>query len=71
MKGKTIKEALRVEPENLTEALHGLPPENVHCSLLAVTSMRLSITDFLADSDIDPKSNEVNLEDIINTRTIK
>ena len=35
VKGKTIQEALEVTNKAVMEALDGLPPVKVHCSLLA------------------------------------
>ena len=38
VKGKTIEEALKVTNKAVMEALDGLPPVKVHCSLLAAVS---------------------------------
>ena len=35
VKGKTVQEALKVTNKAVMEALDGLPPVKVHCSLLA------------------------------------
>ena len=35
IKGKTIDEALKLTNSAVVEALEGLPPANVHCSVLA------------------------------------
>ena len=45
--GKSPAEALDISPEDVIEALKGLPPEHVHCARLAVTSLRLAIKDYL------------------------
>ncbi|ACZ18445.1 Fe-S cluster assembly scaffold protein NifU [Thermanaerovibrio acidaminovorans] len=47
VKGKTIDEALNVTNKDVAEALGGLPPEKVHCSLLAEQGIRAAIEDYL------------------------
>ena len=42
VKGKTIQEALQVTNKAVMEALDGLPPVKVHCSLLAEEAMQHS-----------------------------
>ncbi len=41
--GRTVEEAREIEPEDLIAALDGLPEENVHCSELAVKTLREAI----------------------------
>ena len=40
VKGKTIQEALEVTNKAVMEALDGLPPVKVHCSLLSALGLR-------------------------------
>lgn len=49
VKGSNLEEAWAVTPEILTSALDGLPPENLHCSALAVETLRKALDDY-ADS---------------------
>lgn len=46
VKGKTIEEALRISNRAVAEALDGLPPINMHCSVLAEEALRSAIDDF-------------------------
>lgn len=43
IKGKTIEEASDITSEKLTSALEGLPKEHMHCSKLAVNTLRKTI----------------------------
>jgi len=45
--GKTIKEALRVTNKHVTEALDGLPPVKIHCSVLAEKALKAAIEDYM------------------------
>lgn len=47
VKGKTIQEALKVTNKDVAEALGGLPPEKIHCSLLAEQGIKAAIEDYL------------------------
>lgn len=46
VKGKTIEEALKVTNKSVTEALDGLPPVKVHCSLLAEEAIHAGLWDY-------------------------
>lgn len=46
VKGKTIQQALEVTNKAVMEALDGLPPEKVHCSVLAEEAIRSAIDDY-------------------------
>lgn len=47
IKGKTIKEALKITNEQVVEALGGLPEAKMHCSVLAEQALRRAIDDYL------------------------
>ena len=47
VKGKTIEEALQVTNKTVAEALDGLPPIKLHCSVLAEEGIRAAIEDYL------------------------
>jgi nitrogen fixation NifU-like protein len=47
VKGKTIEEALGVDRKKVVEALGGLPPVKMHCSVLAVDALLEAIHDYL------------------------
>lgn len=46
VKGKTIYEALQVTNKVVMEALDGLPPVKVHCSLLAEEAIHAALWDY-------------------------
>jgi len=46
VKGKTIQEALGVTNQTVVEALDGLPPVKLHCSLLAEEAIKAAIEDY-------------------------
>ena len=50
VKGKTVKEALDVSNRAVAEALGGLPPIKMHCSVLAETALKSAIEDYLKKS---------------------
>ena len=46
VKGKTIEEALKITNKQVAEALDGLPPIKMHCSLLAEEGIKAAIDDY-------------------------
>lgn len=46
VKGKTVQEALKVTNKAVMEALDGLPPVKVHCSLLAEEAIHAALWDY-------------------------
>lgn len=46
IKGKTIEEALGITNKAVMEALDGLPPVKVHCSLLAEEAIHAALWDY-------------------------
>jgi len=47
VKGKTIKQALKVNWKQMMDSLGGLPPVKIHCSVLAVDALSEAIYDYL------------------------
>jgi len=52
VKGKTIYEALQVTNKAVMEALDGLPPVKVHCSLLAEEAIHAALWDYAQKNHI-------------------
>lgn len=46
VKGRTVQEALQVTNKAVMEALDGLPPVKVHCSLLAEEAIHAALWDY-------------------------
>jgi len=46
VKGKTIGEALQISNKAVAEALGGLPPVKMHCSVLAEQALRSALKDY-------------------------
>lgn len=44
--GKTVDEALQLTNKAVVEALDGLPPEKIHCSVLAEGAIKAAIEDY-------------------------
>ena len=55
VKGKSIKEALSITNSAVVEALEGLPPAKIHCSVLAEEAVKSAIADYYNRQGIDPK----------------
>lgn len=47
IKGKPIEEALRLTNKAVAEALDGLPPAKMHCSVLAEEAIKAAIEDYV------------------------
>ena len=57
VKGKTIEEAMEVTNKAVMEALDGLPPVKIHCSVLAEEAVKAAVKDYYDKNGIeyDPK----------------
>jgi nitrogen fixation NifU-like protein len=54
VKGKTVEEALKLTNRAVAEALDGLPPVKMHCSVLAEEGIKAAIADYYRHQGIDP-----------------
>ncbi len=52
IKGKTIEEALEITNKTVMEALDGLPPVKIHCSLLAEEAIHAALWDYATKNNI-------------------
>ena len=59
IKGKSIEEALQLSNSAVVEALEGLPPQKIHCSVLAEEAVRAAIADYYRKKDMEDKAKEV------------
>lgn len=46
IKGKTLDEALKITNKQVVEELEGLPPQKLHCSVLADEAIKAAIEDY-------------------------
>ena len=53
IKGKPIQEALTLTNQAVVEALGGLPPVKIHCSVLAEQAVRAALADYYQRKGID------------------
>jgi nitrogen fixation protein NifU and related proteins len=54
IKGKRIEDALKLTNKAVMEALDGLPPVKVHCSVLAEQAIKAAVSDYYKKQGIDP-----------------
>ena len=64
VKGKSIQEALQVTNKAVMEALDGLPPVKVHCSLLAEEAIHAALWDYAEKNHITIEGLEKPVNDI-------
>lgn len=64
VKGKTVQEALEVTNKAVMEALDGLPPVKVHCSLLAEEAIHAALWDYAEKNGIKIEGLKKPVNDI-------
>ncbi len=64
VKGKTVNEALEVTNKAVMEALDGLPPVKVHCSLLAEEAIHAALWDYAQKNGITIDGLKEPVDDI-------
>jgi len=52
IKGKKVSEAMQLTNKAVVEALDGLPPQKVHCSVLAEEAVKAAIKDYYDKNSI-------------------
>ncbi|MGL6107412.1 Fe-S cluster assembly scaffold protein NifU [Romboutsia sp.] len=64
VKGKTIHEALEVTNKAVAQALDGLPPVKMHCSVLAEQAIKAALIDYAEKNNIHiPELDGVVIDD--------
>jgi FeS assembly protein IscX len=64
IKGKTIDEALQISNRAIAEALNGLPPIKMHCSVLAADALRATLADYYTRQGQLEKAAALTDEDV-------
>ena len=54
IKGRTLEEAWKLSNKAVAEALDGLPPIKMHCSMLAEEAIHEAINDYLKKKGLEP-----------------
>ena len=54
VKGKTVEEALPLTNAAVAQALDGLPPQKLHCSVLAEEAVKAAVADYYTRQGLDP-----------------
>ena len=55
IKGKSVDDALKLTNKAVMEALDGLPPVKVHCSVLAEEAIKAAVSDYYKKIGVDPE----------------
>jgi len=63
IKGRTVEEAMNFSNQEVVDALGGLPPVKIHCSVLAEEALKAALEDFVkrhpeSAAEGEPKENE-------------
>ena len=54
IKGKTVSEALQLTNKAVVDALGGLPPVKIHCSVLAEEAVKAAVSDYYVRQGKEP-----------------
>ncbi len=63
IKGKTVEECLQLTNKAIAEALDGLPPVKMHCSVLAEDALKAALLDYKKRTGKDIAISEEDLRD--------
>ncbi len=55
IKGKSVDDALQLSNAAVVEALEGLPPQKIHCSVLAEEAVKAAVDDYRKNKEQTPK----------------
>jgi nitrogen fixation NifU-like protein len=68
IKGHTVKDALKLTNKAVQEALGGLPPVKIHCSLLAEEAVHAALWDYAKKNHLEIEGLKPPVEDIDETK---
>lgn len=68
IKGKSVKEALKLTNKEVQEALGGLPAVKVHCSLLAEEAVHAALWDYAGKNNLQIEGLKPPVDDIEETK---
>ena len=63
IKGKPLSEAMKLTNKAVVEALDGLPPVKLHCSVLAEQAVKAALADYYRRQGVDPEPIVGKLEE--------
>ena len=62
VKGKSVAEALKLTNQAVAEALDGLPPVKMHCSMLAEQAIHAAVKDYVAKHSEEAAKENINVD---------
>ena len=62
VKGKSVAEALKLTTQAVAEALDGLPPVKMHCSMLAEQAIHAAVKDYVAKHPEEAAKENINVD---------
>ncbi len=63
IKGKTLEQAWKLTNKSVIEALEGLPPSKVHCSVLAEETIHNAINNYRESQNLQPWKDDLKLDE--------
>jgi len=63
IKGKPLEEAVKLSNTAVVEALDGLPPQKIHCSVLAEEAVRAAVKDYYDKNGIEYNPEDFKIHD--------
>jgi len=70
VKGKTVEDALRMEPEDVDSYFEGLPDESKHCAKLAIDTLKAALNRYESKEQKPKFSSVKRKKKDINERTV-
>ena len=61
IKGRTVSEAMNFSNQEVVDALGGLPPVKIHCSVLAEEALKAALEDYTKRNYLQPEACDATL----------